>query len=95
MDDLSNLVHNIVVASIQNPIQIDNLLTEVANPSNKIGAMLVKLLLDLFAPENLLVVRLSVNNFTVIVVNLGLSLTSHSRAEIIFLLISLSKFPDF
>ena len=77
MDYMSNFVHNIVVAPIQYAIKLYHLCIQSSNPSDQVSAVLVELFLDPLISDELLLVRLRVDDLTIIIMDLGLSLARH------------------
>ena len=69
------------------------MLIEGTNSGNEIIAVLIKLLLDFLRAHNLLDIGLGVDNFSIIVVNLGLSLASHGGAKVVFVLVTSLSLP--
>jgi hypothetical protein len=77
VDYLSNIVHNVVVAPIQYAIKLNHLCIQSSNSSDQVSAVLVELFLDPLIPDKLLLVRLRVDDLTIIIMDLGLSLSRH------------------
>jgi hypothetical protein len=90
MYDLGHIVHDVVIASIQDSVQLNNLVVDVLDPLNQVIHVLIELLLELLGAQRLVDVGLQVQGLTIIILHWVIRLVGHRRAIVVLVVLGIT-----